>query len=129
MHLNVDTETTMSPDYRVMCTGWTDHFGMFDDDMKATLGLPYYCPESFHAFDAAAESDHKKIDWHTYDEEAEREVNKRLPILSSPPKLKFDNRFDPSHQRKWLLYRRAIPIELALKGDRSIAIMGQIHTV
>lgn len=110
----------------VLCTGWGDHFGMFDDATKTELGLPVLngttAPESEKA------SHQPGLDWAPYDREAERSVDERLPFLASPPQAHVHHN-DMSQQRKWRLYRRCVPISSALSGDRSIAIMGQIHTV
>ncbi|KAJ8105290.1 hypothetical protein ONZ43_g7485 [Nemania bipapillata] len=110
-------------DFVVMCTGWGDHFGMFSSDDKTTIGLPLYGS-------AAPSKNHcSSINWDVYDTFAEEVVNKKLPFLTKPPDVLYKSRLDSSNQNHWRLYRRAIPIELADKGDRSIVILGQIHTV
>lgn len=92
---------------------------MFDEKTKAELGLPLSSPDE--------PASNNGIDWKEYDSMAEKLVDQQLPFLADPPKLKYTHRIGT--HRYWRLYRRAIPIELAQKGDRSIAILGQIHTV
>ncbi|MCJ1327753.1 hypothetical protein MMC10_004428 [Thelotrema lepadinum] len=113
---------TLSADFMVLCTGWGDHFGMFDNDTKAELGLPIYgeLPPSVARADVA---------WEKFDIEAEKSVNQKLPFLATAPQLRNSSNSTVKSQRRWRLYRRSIPLSLALKDDRSIAILGQIHTV
>lgn len=152
--------SSIRADAVVMCTGWGDHFAMFDEEHKAKLGLPAYysrpgeLPPLSSVKTTAKEKrplDHTSLsegtDWEKYDAAAERSVNDLLPFLASTPNLgprgtsvsqssgdigkqnpsllSLDSRL----QRKWRLYRRAIPVAMAERGDRSIAILGQIHTV
>ncbi|KAK2039666.1 hypothetical protein LZ31DRAFT_558545 [Colletotrichum somersetense] len=121
---------THSTDLVVMCTGWADHFTMFDADQKAMIGLPEYGADTYSSkSDVEATRSSSTIDWESYDRAADREVDARLPFLASRPKLKFASRLDPRTQKKWRLYKRAVPVEMALKGDRSLVILGQIHTI
>lgn len=106
-----------------MCTGWGDHFAMFDADHKSKIGLPAY---EGHP---VSQTEKNTVDWDQYDRTADKVVNQRLPFLSKPPLLRNPMSLDPSLQKKWRLYRRAIPLSLAEKGDRSLAILGQIHTI
>ncbi|MCJ1356958.1 MAG: hypothetical protein MMC33_006954 [Icmadophila ericetorum] len=117
----------LETDYAVMCTGWGDHFGMFDDHHKAKIGLPAY-GEDIYSFSDNLE---KTLgpDWERYDAVAEKLVREKLPFLATSPNVKQPSLLDPRRQKKWRLYRRVIPVTLAEKGDRSIAILGQIHTV
>ena len=112
-----------------MCTGWGDHFGMFDAKDKARIGLP---PEG-GIIDTHAPSVEKQPtgepDWDRYDAAAEQSVCERLPLLVKAPNIKRPILLDPRRQRKWRLYRRVVPVTLAAQGDRSLAILGQIHTV
>lgn len=114
---------TFQTDALVLCTGWGDHFGMFDDATKADIGLPYR-KESTIVTDGTKSG---PIDWAKYDSEADTTVKNKLPFLASPPKVLFAE--DSTAQLRWRLYRRSVPIAPALRGDRSIAIFGQIHTV
>ncbi|KAI0157188.1 FAD/NAD(P)-binding domain-containing protein [Hypoxylon sp. FL1284] len=125
--VKLKTGTTQPADYLVMCTGWGDHFSMFDAEHKARIGLPSYGSDSYSAADPAAKPGN--IKWQSYDTLAEKEVDEKLPFLARPPNLKYTSRLDPRLQKKWRLYRRAIPIELAAKGDRSLVILGQVHTI
>ncbi|KAI0451163.1 hypothetical protein F5B21DRAFT_487898 [Xylaria acuta] len=110
-------------DYMIMCTGWGDHFGIFDAEHKAKIGLPAYGDH----IEASQES--QDIDWKTYYEEANKTVDEKLPFLANPPKVKYTKNLDPALQKKWNLYRRVVPVSMAAKGDRSLAILGQIHTI
>lgn len=104
-------------DYILMCTGWGDHFAMFDNATKHEVGLPVLTAKG--AVDPA---------WVKSDAEAEDSVNRKLPFLAKSAVVRNPkNLMQP--QRKWRLYRRVVPIKLAEKGDRSLAILGQIHTV
>ncbi|KAI1756302.1 hypothetical protein F4782DRAFT_538034 [Xylaria castorea] len=110
-------------DYMIMCTGWGDHFGIFDGEHKAKIGLPAYGDH------VKAVSEAQDINWNTYYEEANKTVDEKLPFLANPPKLKYMKTLDPALQKRWNLYRRVVPVSMAAKGDRSLAILGQIHTV
>ncbi len=107
----------------IMCTGWGDHFAIFDPKHKAMIGLPAY---SDHV-EASPES--QDIDWRTYYEVADKTVDEKLPFLANPPKLVYTKGLDPALQKRWNLYRRVVPVSMAAKGDRSLAILGQIHTI
>ncbi|KAI0554403.1 hypothetical protein F4679DRAFT_295216 [Xylaria curta] len=110
-------------DYMIMCTGWGDHFGIFDAEHKAKIGLPAY-GDNIEAFSEAQD-----INWANYYNEADKTVDEKLPFLADPPKLKYTKTLDPALQKRWNLYRRVVPVSMAAKGDRSLAILGQIHTV
>ncbi|OHE98118.1 cofactor FMO1 FAD enzyme, partial [Colletotrichum orchidophilum] len=109
---------SIKTDYIISCTGWGDHFGMFDQQHKSKIGLPHWSTE-----------DGGIINWKSYDATADKDVNRHLPFLVSTPKLAYDERLSLDRQHKWRLYRRVVPVEMADAGDRSLAIMGQIHTV
>jgi dimethylaniline monooxygenase (N-oxide forming) len=106
-------------DYIVMCTGWGDHFAMFDDADKTEIGLPVK-PK------ASLDKDPADEDWERIDCDADLSVNRKLPFLAKRPVLKNPQ---SEVQRHWRLYRRVVPLALAEKGERSLAILGQIHTV
>ncbi|KAI0521978.1 hypothetical protein F5B22DRAFT_512600 [Xylaria bambusicola] len=110
-------------DYMIMCTGWGDHFGIFDPKHKAMIGLPAYGEH----IETSPET--QDIDWKTYYAEADKTVDEKLPFLAKPPKLAYTKPLDPALQKKWNLYRRVVPVSMAAKGDRSLAILGQIHTI
>lgn len=114
-------------DYAILCTGWGDYFGFFDADHKAKIGLPAFGEDEYSITDDLKTPE--ALDWSRYDAAAEKTVCEQLPILAKPPKLKNPALLDPRRQNKWRLYRRMVPVELAQKGDRSIVILGQIHTV
>ncbi|KAH8645854.1 putative dimethylaniline monooxygenase [Tricladium varicosporioides] len=112
---------TIQSDYIVMCTGWGDHFAMFDDETKVEVGLPVLGK-------AALKKTPRDPIWDKYDYDANLSVNKKLPFLAKGPVLN-NPKNNQVQQRKWRLYRRVVPLELAEKGDRSLVILGQIHTV
>jgi len=114
---------SFTSDYIVMCTGWGDHFSMFDRETKADLGIPTLA-EMDSSDEAAVD-----VNWEKYDQEADKTVNERLPFLATPPQFASRQTKNVQSPKRWRLYRRAIPLSLAEKGDRSLAIMGQIHTV
>lgn len=129
-NLYLKSGASMAADYAVMCTGWGDHFGMFDDEHRAKVGLPVYTGKDLYAVSELPAESSDFVDWAAYDAEAEKQVDKKLPFLARPPGLKQSaDLLDARRQKKWRLYRRAIPVELAARGDRSLAILGQIHTV
>lgn len=100
---------------------------MFDAEDKAKIGIP---PKG--GINEAQRQDLEKPigpDWNRYDAAAEKVVCERLPILADPPRVSRPFLLDPHRQRKWRLYRRVVPIVLAEQGDRSLAILGQIHTI
>ncbi|RYP90068.1 hypothetical protein DL770_003807 [Monosporascus sp. CRB-9-2] len=121
--VTLKTGEVLDADYLVMCTGWGDHFAIFDEKHKADIGLPGYHGQ------ISPDTSEKGFDWRRYDIEADRIVDEMLPFLAKPPTLKYPKPLDPSLQQKWRLYRRSIPVSLAGKGDRSLAILGQIHTI
>lgn len=113
---------TFTADYIVMCTGWGDHFSMFDTKLKVELGLPSTDAD----FDKHNSSD---FPWDKFDMDADAIVDEKLPFLANPPRLTNPATNAMQPRRRWRLYRRSIPFSHAEKGDRSLAIMGQIHTV
>ncbi|KAI1125171.1 hypothetical protein F5Y10DRAFT_14096 [Nemania abortiva] len=118
-----ESSEPINADYMIMCTGWGDHSGIFDAQHKAMIGLPTYGSE------VEVFSEGGDIDWKTYYETADKSVNEKLPFLAKPPNQKYTKASDPALQKKWNLYRRVVPVSMAAKGDRSLAILGQIHTV
>ncbi|KAI0169555.1 FAD/NAD(P)-binding domain-containing protein [Hypoxylon sp. FL1284] len=127
---------TLAPDYAVVCTGWGDHFGLFDAEHKRRIGLPAYhaSQDLYHPQEREQrereQQQQQLVDWAAYDAEADKLVDAKLPFLARPPKLRQSPELlDARRQKKWLLYRRAVPVEMAARGDRSIAVLGQIHTI
>ncbi|KAI1918032.1 hypothetical protein LOZ53_000038 [Ophidiomyces ophidiicola] len=109
-------------DYVLSATGWGDHFAYLSPELKEELGLPMYGSQS-------SGNDEKGDFWHKYDKAAEEAVAKSIPLLAEGPKdMKFNPNRTPT-KRRWRLYNRCIPLDAAKAGDRSIAILGQIHTV
>lgn len=109
-------------DFIVMCTGWGDHFALFDAETKRDIGLPTQTKPKDLKFEQ------KPDRWQQADQDADAAVNLKLPFLEHAPVLRNPECLQRP-QRKWRLYRRAVPLELAEKGDRSLVILGQIHTV
>lgn len=64
-----------------------------------------------------------------YDLEADKVVNEKLPCLANPPVFTGQQTTNMGPPKRWRLYCRTIPLPLAEKGDRSLALMGQIHTI
>ncbi|KAL8847081.1 MAG: hypothetical protein Q9221_007868 [Calogaya cf. arnoldii] len=126
--LLLESGTLIETDFVVMCTGWGDHFSMFDDETKAELGLPTY-NNSKQLPPSSRLSAADYMCWEKYDKAADKSVNDRLPFLAQAPTSMNAHTNDVQPHRRWRLYRRSIPMQLALKNDRSLAIMGQIHTV
>lgn len=98
---------------------------MFSAEQKLKLGLPSYGP----GLPQPIQDVKDQVDWQRFDQSADTMVNQQLPFLASPPEVKFHRELKPHNQKKFRLYRRCVPVDLALKGDRSIVILGQIHTV
>ncbi|KAK7756194.1 hypothetical protein SLS62_001787 [Diatrype stigma] len=122
-NVSLRSGTSVNADYIITCTGWGDHFAMFDDKHKSMLGLPAYDGKPGHPLEE------KGIDWESYYRVADKVVDAQLPFLADAPKLKYPAPLDPALQKRWNLYRRVVPLSMAEKGDRSIAILGQIHTI
>ena len=123
----LNTGSALATDFVIMCTGWGDHFGMFDAELKAKIGLPTHGGLAGAPRQCSEKA--REPDWDDYDAAADKEVCERLPFLARPPNVKHPPLLEPSRQRKWRLYRRVVPMTLAEQGDRSLAILGQIHTV
>ncbi|PCG89671.1 Hypothetical protein PENO1_103310 [Penicillium occitanis (nom. inval.)] len=108
---------SVESDFIVMCTGWGDHFAMFDDETKSSIGLP-----------ANTKKRWGDRDWKSIDREADKAVDQKLPFLARGPVVLNEQTTKPP-TKYWRLYRRVVPISHAKSGDRSLAILGQIHTV
>lgn len=109
-------------EYVVSCTGWGDHFSIFSPEMKAELGIPSYgktVPGGRHTVD---------FPWEKYDLAADKLVNQKLPLLASGPDHSNWHPARVQPQRRWRLYNRTVPLNHAIAGDRSLVILGQIHT-
>ena len=103
---------TLETDQVILCTGWTDNLGFFDESTRVEWGLP-----------SAADHDRK---WEKLDAAGDKVVVEKLPFLG---KNAPDTRANSSHTRPWRLYRRLISPKMAAKGDRSVFFPGQIHSV
>ncbi|KAL9112407.1 MAG: hypothetical protein Q9227_003249 [Pyrenula ochraceoflavens] len=109
-------------DYVISCTGWGDHFSMFSPELKEELGIPLYEQPS------APNSTEKADFWAHHDEDAEKKVNNMLPVLAPGPQFKEWHEKRTQARRRWRLYNRCVPFNTAAAGDRSIVLLGQIHT-
>ena len=108
-------------DYLIYATGWGDHFRYFSPEMKDELGIPQY--------DKSTPTVPAKLDlWEFYDKAADEAVAKNLPLLAQGPDYGKVHPNRKVTRRKWRLYNRCIPFNNAKANDRSLAILGQIHT-
>ncbi|KAI1332739.1 hypothetical protein F5Y16DRAFT_124143 [Xylariaceae sp. FL0255] len=120
--VKLSTREGLNADYMIMCTGWGDHFAMFDPEHKTMIGLP-----SYGKHELVEEDD--SIDWDNYYKMADQTIDEKLPILMKAPEIKHPADLNANQQKRFNLYRRCIPVSLAKKGDRSLVILGQIHTI
>lgn len=88
---------TIEADFVMMCTGWGDHFAMFDDATKAELGLPAYGKTT------PSEPQLRDVAWEKYDMAATKSVHEKLPFLAQAPRLKNPHTNDIQPQRHWKL--------------------------
>ncbi|KAL8748809.1 MAG: hypothetical protein Q9184_007077 [Pyrenodesmia sp. 2 TL-2023] len=93
----------------ILCgTGWIPSLGFFDNDQLAKLGLPQpigsYSPEQAEM-------------WKQLEEEADRTVLDRFPILAKPP----DHYREPITTTPYRLYNNIAPLL-----DRSVAVVGHV---
>ncbi|KAL8902190.1 MAG: hypothetical protein Q9207_004843 [Kuettlingeria erythrocarpa] len=95
----------------ILCgTGWIPSLGFFDHDQLAKLGLP----QPIGSYPSAqAET------WKQLEEEADRTVLDRFPILVTPP----EHYREPIKTTPYRLYNNIAPLL-----DRSVAIVGHVLT-
>lgn len=117
----------VATDRIVACTGWGDHFAMFDGALKAELGLPAVADPRTPGAEARLRAA-TDPEWGPDDARAAATVATKLPLLARSPALR-NPATNEGYACAWRLYRRSIPYKLGVRGDRSLAIMGQIHTV
>jgi dimethylaniline monooxygenase (N-oxide forming) len=103
--------TILRTDAAVLCTGWTENLGLFDEATRVQYGLP-----------SAADQNQQ---WKDLDALADEIVLEKLPLLKHSP----DTFNAVSTVKPWRLYRRMISPVMAAKNDRSIFFPGQIHSV
>lgn len=131
--LELESGGTIESDFFVMCTGWGDHFAMFDEALKRDIGLPLFRKMLSPPTTTTAANDDDDDDddrrWASLDAAADLAVNQKLPFIASPPGLKNSHTNARQPHRRWRLYRRVVPLAHAARGERSLAILGQIHTV
>ncbi|KAI0533357.1 flavin-binding monooxygenase-like family protein [Xylaria digitata] len=110
----------------IYCTGWGDHFSFFSEAMKEELGIPQY-GAAIPSQSSVPSS--KMNEWRVHEEAADMVVAQKLPLLASGPKdLRNPNPNRCVTRRHWRLYNRCVPLSTARNEDRSIVILGQIHT-
>ncbi|ORY03476.1 hypothetical protein BCR34DRAFT_545124 [Clohesyomyces aquaticus] len=102
----------LETDQVILCTGWTDNLGLFDESTRVQWGLP-------SSADVGNE-------WEKLDAKADKIVLEKLPFLR---KNAPDTETPYSHTRPWRLYRRLVSPSMAAQGDRSAFFPGQIHSV
>lgn len=103
---------SLETDQVILCTGWNDNLGLFDEETRSEWGLPLST-----GLDGR---------WAKLDAAADAFVLDKLPFLA---KNAPDTRTGSSHCRSWRLYRRLVAPGKAAQGDRSIFFPGQIHSV
>ncbi|KAF2972304.1 hypothetical protein GQX73_g1323 [Xylaria multiplex] len=110
----------------IYCTGWGDHFSFFSEAVKEELGIPQYGDTTQGQ---ASVSSSEMNDWRVHEEAADIVVAQKLPLLAAGPKeLRSPSSKKCITRRRWRLYNRCIPLSTARNEDRSIVILGQIHT-
>ncbi|KAK0630321.1 flavin-binding monooxygenase-like family protein [Bombardia bombarda] len=122
-------------DFLIYATGWGDHFSFFSPELKEELGIPPYgapVPSKVGTDKSKYSSSlSSKVDpWYFHDKAADEVVAKKLPLLAAGPK-DLDGWKRPNREmtvRRWRLYNRVVPLATTDEDDRSIAILGQIHT-
>jgi dimethylaniline monooxygenase (N-oxide forming) len=90
--------------------------------MRFEFGIPFYGKT------VAGDRKTPDIPWEKYDLAADKVVNQKLPLLASGPDHGNWHPQRSQPQRRWRLYNRTVPVNNALAGDRSLVILGQIHT-
>ncbi|KAL5361192.1 hypothetical protein BJX96DRAFT_176009 [Aspergillus floccosus] len=109
-------------DYVLSATGWGDHFAFLSPELKEELGIPAY------GGNHDGDDGKKGSFWYAHDKAAEESVAKSIPLLRGGPKQDTWHPDRKPTKRRWRLYNRCIPLDCARTGDRSVAILGQIHT-
>lgn len=119
--------TKIDTDFVIYCTGWGDHFKFFSPELKKELGIPPYGATVPPKGSAVLNSE---VDaWHLHDTAADEVVARQLPLLATGPKdMRMPNPNRVVTKRRWRLYNRCVPLSTARDKDRSLVILGQIHT-
>jgi dimethylaniline monooxygenase (N-oxide forming) len=100
----------------ILCTGWKDGFSPYSPELRGELGLP-------SPVDRGGS-------WAKLDAEANARVDELLPNLTSiPHETPQSVEHKETAHRPWRLYRRLVSPSLADAGDRSVLVLGQIHSV
>jgi hypothetical protein len=112
-------------DFVIYATGWGDHFSFFSPELREELGIPPYGnPVPSKAV--------LKVDpWYFHDKAADETLARKIPLLAAGPKdLNGWQRGSGRAMttRRWRLYNRVVPLSIASGGDRSMVVLGQIHT-
>lgn len=118
-------------DYLIYATGWGDHFSFFSPELKEELGIPPYGAPVPSKEAKRSQAISTKVDpWYFHDMAADDVLAKKIPLLAAGPK-DLDGWKRPGRAmtvRRWRLYNRVVPLAAAAEDDRSIVVMGQIHT-
>nr|POE93171.1 hypothetical protein CFP56_19183 [Quercus suber] len=122
----------LNADFVIYATGWGDHFSFFSPDLKEELGIPPYGPMEQVTGKTSKSTPVSNIDpWRLHDLAADQVLARKIPLLAAGPKdLDGWKRKDGRAVtiRRWRLYNRVVPLSVAARGDRSLVILGQIHT-
>ncbi|KAI0128331.1 flavin-binding monooxygenase-like family protein [Xylariales sp. AK1849] len=118
-------------DYVIYATGWGDHFSFFSPELKEELGIPPYGAPVPSKEAKRSQAVSTKVDpWYFHDKAADEVLAKKIPLLAAGPK-DLNGWKRPGRAmtvRRWRLYNRVVPLAAAAENDRSIVVLGQIHT-
>ncbi|PHH91789.1 hypothetical protein CDD83_10285 [Cordyceps sp. RAO-2017] len=121
------TGERIEADFVVCATGWGDHFSFFTPELKEEMGIPPYGA----AKGAPTSTKHRADPWASHDRAADELLARKIPQLAAGPKDLRGWRRGPGREvttRRWRLYNRVVPLAVAARGDRSLVVLGQIHT-
>jgi dimethylaniline monooxygenase (N-oxide forming) len=124
--VSLQSGASFNADFVINCTGWGDHFGFLSSELKDELGIPQY--GSAQLGPTATREDKSVDPWELHDKAADDVVAQQLPLLADGPRDRKPQAGRLLTQRRWRLYNRCIPLANARKNDRSIVVLGQIHT-
>ncbi|GKT61777.1 flavin-binding monooxygenase-like family protein [Colletotrichum tofieldiae] len=122
-----NTGERVPADYVVYATGWGDHFSFFSPELREEMGIPPYG----NPVPSKAAGGVKIDPWYFHDKAADQALAKKIPLLAAGPKdLNGWQRGSTRAMttRRWRLYNRVVPLSIASGDDRSLVVLGQIHT-
>ncbi|KAK7418007.1 hypothetical protein QQZ08_011404 [Neonectria magnoliae] len=120
------TGERIDADYVIYATGWGDHFDFFSPELKEELGIPPYGEAT-----VPSKPGIKMDPWYFHDKAADQVLARKIPFLAAGPKDLNGWKREAGRivtTRRWRLYNRVVPLSLASDGDRSLVVLGQIHT-